>query len=537
MIINHNLMANNAINRMNSNSANASKSMQKLSSGLRINSAADDAAGLAISEKMRGQIRGLDQASSNAQDGISLIQTAEGALNETESILQRMRELSVQSSNDTNTDDDRASLQDEIKQLKSEVDRIGNNTEFNTKKLLNGNLSGSASGGTGTSLGDATSASIETGVMNPADFTSGSTQNFQVKLDGHTFDLSGVTSTDSFAFYDDLETKLKAAIDAHNTANPNDKVEYAKFDIDVTDATNMNFKITSGTTGTSSEISITPLEDGTNTTQQAGSEFQDLLTDNATATASSDGELTAANATAITALSGNALKMSFNGHDIDVNLTTVDAATYATGADIQDVADDLETDINQALSDYKDLTGTDFGTVDVTVKDGKISITSSKSDTVSFEISDDSAGVADTLGLSNVASGEQGGLDFQIGANKNQSINLQINDMTASGLAVSDVDISTKDGANNAIDTIDAAIKNVSAERSKLGAYQNRLEHTINNLSTSSENLTSAESRIRDVDMAKEMSTYSKNNILAQAAQAMLAQANTQPQQVLQLLR
>ena len=142
MIINHNLMANNAIRNMNTNSATASKSMQKLSSGLRINGAADDAAGLAISEKMRGQIRGLDQASSNAQDGISLTQTAEGALNETTSILQRMRELSVQAGNDTATDSDRKAMQDETKQLKTEIDRISTTTEFNTKKLLNGSLSG-----------------------------------------------------------------------------------------------------------------------------------------------------------------------------------------------------------------------------------------------------------------------------------------------------------------------------------------------------------------------------------------------------------
>lgn len=167
MVINHNLMANNAIRSMNSNSASASKSMQKLSSGLRINSAADDAAGLAISEKMRGQIRGLDQASSNAQDGISMTQTAEGALNETQSILQRMRELSNQAANGTNTTDDRGSIQDEMNQLTSEINRIGNTTEFNTQKLLNGGI-GSTDG---QKITQATSADLKSGTFTATNAT------------------------------------------------------------------------------------------------------------------------------------------------------------------------------------------------------------------------------------------------------------------------------------------------------------------------------------------------------------------------------
>jgi len=500
MRINHNIAALNTYRQLNSASGAQSKSMEKLSSGLRINRAGDDAAGLAISEKMRAQVRGLDQASANAQDGISLIQTAEGALNETHDILQRMRELSVQASNDTATDDDRAALQDEVKQLKSEIDRIGNNTEFNTKKLLNGELSGSQLSGTGSSLGTATSASIETGDLDPADFTAGSTQNFQVKLDGHTFDLSGVTSTDTFAFYSDLETKLNAAIDAHNLANPNDKVEKAKFEIDVTDATTMNFKITSGTTGSKSEISITPLEDGTNTTQQGATEFQNLITDGATPTASSDGEFTTANATALSGLTNEKLTMDVNGAKIDVDLSTVIAATYADGSDIQDMADDLKADINQALTDYKDLTGTDFGQVDIKVENGSLVISSDKSDTVNIEFGVDD--VSKMFGLAGTATSNSGGLDFHIGANKGQSINLQINDMTTKGLDVADIDISTREGADNALKSLDDAIKSVSTERANLGAVQNRLEHTINNLNTSSENLTAAESRIRDVDYA-----------------------------------
>ncbi|WP_338825224.1 Flagellin [Moorella humiferrea] len=270
MRINQNISALNAYRNLTVTNNALTKSMEKLSSGLRINRAADDAAGLAISEKMRGQIRGLNQAVRNAQDGISLIQTAEGALNETHSILQRMRELAVQSANDTNTDEDRAQLQQEISQLLAEIDRIAQTTQFNTKNLLNG---------------------------------------------------------------------------------------------------------------------------------------------------------------------------SFTGQVI------------------------------------------------------------------------------------------------HIGANGSQILTVTIAAMSASGIGVSGLSISTQTKADTAIGTIDAAIKKVSSERSKLGALQNRLEHTINNLSVASENLSAAESRIRDLDMAQEMVNFTKNQILSQAGTAMLAQANAQPQTVLQLLR
>jgi flagellin len=275
MRINHNIASLNTYRQLTINNNAGSKSLEKLSSGYRINRAGDDAAGLAISEKMRGQIRGLNQAERNAQDAISLIQTAEGALNETHSILQRMRELAVQAASDTNTDDDRAELQKEIEQLLEEIDRISTDTEFNTMKLLNG--------------------------------------------------------------------------------------------------------------------------------------------------------------------------------------------SYETTA-----------------------------------------------------------------------------LTFQVGANSGQIVDINLNSMSATtglGLSTSTVNLETRTGATSAIDAIDSAIKDVSSERAKLGAMQNRLEHTINNLGTTSENLTASESRIRDVDMAKEMMEFTKNSILQQAATAMLAQANNQPQGVLQLLQ
>ncbi|MED3500776.1 flagellin [Brevibacillus agri] len=538
MRINHNIASLNTYRQLSTNTLGANKALEKLSSGLRINRAGDDAAGLAISEKMRSQIRGLDMATRNAQDGISLIQTAEGALNETQSIIQRMRELAVQSANGTNTDDDRKALQDEIKQLKDEIDRIGNNTEFNTMKLINGELSGNQIGGTGSKIGTATSASISTGVFDPTTFTGGSTENFQVNIDGHTFDVTVAGATDTFDFFNKLETEITNYINTYNTANPNNKITKPTFEINVTDQQNMEFKITSGTTGTSSKIEIKPLEDGVNTSAQASGEIQDLLTDNATV-AGSDGQLTAASATALNNLTAtDKLTLSVNGYNIDVDLSAIAGDTYSANEEMEgtgNLADQLQTAINTALNNYKTLTGVDFGTVTVDVKDGALVLNSSKPDTVKIEVEKGTA--ADALGLSGTGTSTTGGLDFQIGANQDQSINLQLNDMRAAALNIADIDISTRDGANNAVTKLDAALKKVSDERAKLGAVQNRLEHTINNLGTASENLTAAESRIRDVDMAKEMMEFTKQNILTQAAQAMLAQANQQPQGVLQLLR
>ena len=419
MIINHNLQAMNANRMMNVNASNASKSMQKLSSGLRINSAADDAAGLAISEKMRGQIRGLDQASSNSQDGISMIQTAEGALNETHSILQRMRELSVQSANDTSTNDDRKAIQSEMTQLEQEIDRIGNTTQFNTKNLLDG------------SMGKA----VNTAVANVE------TSNV----------IKSVTGT-------------AAAV----VATTSSKLE------ELTDKDGNKLGITAG-----DKITISYVKDGSTTTKVltvgAGSTL--AAVGNAAGTsimtlgANGDGSLTATAKTA--GFAGAVEGLTISVADSDGNVRT--AATNVLSSFVETTAAaDVRTD---------------------------------------------------------------GSATLQIGANTNQNLNVDIKDMRASALGVSGLQVGTQAQANVAIKVIDNATAKVSTARANLGALQNRLEHTIANLGTSSENLSSAESRIRDVDMAKEMSEYSKNNILSQAAQAMLAQANQQPQNVLQLLK
>jgi flagellin len=367
------------------NQAGASKSMEKLSSGFRINRAGDDAAGLAISEKMRGQIRGLKQASRNAQDGISLIQTAEGALNETHSILQRMRELAVQASTDTNTDADRAEIQEEINQLYAEIDRIADTTQFNTMNLLDGSYVGKI-------------------------FHIGANEGQKVDLD--------------------IGEMGAAALGVHQ--HQADAVE---------------------ATGTIQGIEITAA-DGTN--YEVDFVKADEAEANTTA-AIADGKI---------------------------------VVTLGTGA-----GDEGAFDINATLSEV------------VTAISNIEGITASLADDV------------DGNGVAAEATGALTGGSPELEEDTTVAIN-----------------VSSQVTANQAIDIIDKAVVQVSGERSKLGAMQNRLEHTIANLGTSAENLQAAEARIRDLDMAEEIMAFTKNNILQQAATAMLAQANMAPQSVLQLL-
>jgi flagellin len=420
MIINHNIAALNTHRQLSANTANTNKNIEKLSSGLRINRAGDDAAGLAISEKMRGQIRGLDQASRNSQDGISLIQTAEGALNETHSILQRMRELSVQSSNDTNTAGDRSELQKEMNQLNTEIDRIQSTTQFNTKNLLDGSMGGAVN--------------------------------------------SAVANVNTNAA---VKNSVGAVLTADTTLLSN-----------LTDKNGNKLGIVKG-----DKIDVSYVKDGTTITNT----------------------ITVTSTTSLADLGKNTA-----GAD-DTN--TALAVNTATGA-ISMTASNLGT------------TGAING-LTISVKDASGNVRTSATNTLSS--------FTETTAAANVRT--DGTATFHIGANTGQSMSLDINDMGTSALGVSKLQISTQAQANVAIKVIDQATQKVSSERSKLGAVQNRLEHTINNLGTASENLTAAESRVRDVDMAKEMMSQTKNNILAQAAQAMLAQANQQPQGVLQLLR
>ncbi|MEK4222458.1 flagellin [Bacillus sp. FSL W8-0116] len=434
MIINHNIAALNTLNRLNAASNAQSKSMEKLSSGLRINRAGDDAAGLAISEKMRAQIRGLDQASRNSQDAISLIQTAEGALNETHDILQRMRELAVQAANDTNTASDRAELQKEVDQLSQELSRIGNTTEFNTQKLLNGSFKGTFQIGANES------------------------QNLSLQISdmrGFTLGVAGDVTYTATATLSGNANKTQNDNDGtqNSNANKTQKIANGTYTVKKNDTTGKYELIDSN------GLAVASSTDG-KTFTAAGS--KDDVCTFADAVTSGTVKIDNSKATGTAAATNNGLE----------------AGTYS---------------YNSTTKELKNSSGQ----VVATSTDGK-----------TFK---DAAG----------------NILFTLGTAVNSDTTFE----------VKGVDISSQEAANAAITTINNAIEKVSAERSKLGAYQNRLEHTINNLSTSSENLTAAESRIRDVNMAKEMMEQTKASILAQAAQAMLAQANQQPQGVLQLLR
>ncbi|MFZ5647484.1 MAG: flagellin [Bacillota bacterium] len=484
MRINHNIASLNTYRQLSNNGIMGNKSLEKLSSGLRINRAGDDAAGLAISEKMRGQIRGLDQASRNAQDAISLIQTAEGALSETHSILQRMRELATQASNDTVNINDRTSIQDEVNQLRQEIDRIANTTEFNTKKLLNGEIAKSIS------AGGANAASIDT-----------------TKTVAGTNTQAGVYAV----VFTTAATQAVLGADATATAN-------------VTGI--------AGAGAAAGGFAQTFVLNGVSVAIGAGDTVQQVI-DKINNVTSQTGV-----SAAFQANGGNGyiqLTSSAYGSDAKVSLT-------ATNAALQDLF---------AATTGADTTVSDAGTDAVGTINGQNAIGSGNTLTLSLagnaadglKVVGIDGTVADTH-TATITVGIDNTLNFQIGANQGQTMNLAINSMKAYNLNVATdvsgttgLDLSTSSKATAAITTIDNAINTVSAERSKLGAVQNRLEHTINNLGTSSENLTAAESRIRDVDMAKEMMEFTKMNILSQAAQAMLAQANQQPQGVLQLLR
>ncbi|WP_026702092.1 flagellin N-terminal helical domain-containing protein [Salibacterium aidingense] len=422
MIINSNIPALNTYNQLGQNRDAMQSSMEKLSSGQRINRAGDDAAGLAISEKMRGQIRGLDQASRNGQDGISMIQTAEGAMQETHSILQRMRELAVQSANDTNTAADREELQKEVDALSEEISRIGNNTEFNTQNLLDGSLD------------------------NKFQIGANEGQNLSLSVD----DMRGFN----------LGMAGDAAIEVASTVS-----------------------------------------DGGDTTE-------DISEGSYTVQENSD---------------GNYDMINSNGEVVATS--TDDGATY-TAADGDDT---IDFSGSKALVTGGTIEVDDAG--DVTAEG---TVQNSGLEAGSYEYNGTDETLVDSNG-DTVATSTDGGTTFENGDGTVITFEAALAD--GDEVEVGGIDISSQASADAAITQINEAVETVSAERSKLGATQNRLEHTINNLDTSSENLQASESRIRDVDMAQEMMEQTRANVLAQASQSMLAQANQQPQSVLQLLQ
>ncbi len=437
MVVQHNITAMNANRMLGVTSGLQAKSTEKLSSGYKINRAADDAAGLSISEKMRKQIRGLSQASDNAEDGISCVQTAEGALTEVHSMLQRMNELAVKAGNGTMSEDDRQNVQDEIDQLVDEIDRVSETTKFNETYLLKGD---------NTSNGN--TKSLKTGA--------------------EIGQIDGLT--------------VKAKADAKYTDN--DSVKIGKVVVE------------------SSDDSVVTVD-------------KDNITD----------------------VAGNIAKITTDGTEVVVTKNDGNTDTYATVADF-----------NTAYAGLN-IAGAGAATISKALD----TATANTSDTVtgtytgnlnSYKVGDDvnvklAVGASGETALSNGSKALL--LSFQVGADttSENKISVTMDSMSAKSIGVDGIKVTGSDSTNadKAVDTISDAIKKVSKQRSALGAVQNRLEHTISNLDNVVENTTSAESRIRDTDMAEEMVSYSKNNILMQAGQSMLAQANQQNQGVLSLLQ
>ncbi len=534
MIIQHNMQAMNANRMLGSIVTSQSKSTEKLSSGYRINRAADDAAGLSISEKMRGQIRGLEQASTNAQDGISLIQTAEGALNESHAILQRMRELAVQAANGTETDDDREAVQNEITQLQDELTRIAETTEFNTMKLLDGSLGGGSSIGSSPKFGivdptlDGALVSSDIAGVKVATTALATTKEGSESAiwsaDGKTLTLN--LTLNKVYTQDEIDDLIANAKQEDSTAQgtPANVTVSLKNGIYIADAASNGTATAAGVKATSDEVNLANGFVGANTIKfdanSYGTEFNDTKFTIKFDEAVGKEYIEAGKAIAID----------------NVNAITAGEYTIHLAAGKEYTAEDIEDILKEA--------GFNFDvTLSGATPDAPNSLYVTDS-TVSADITMKSgAGLGSSQalwsqdGYEDTVSGD--GITLQIGANEGQTMKFTIGDMSAKALGVAgnNINIATQEGAQKATTTVDEAIKKVSEQRSLLGAVQNRLEHTISNLDTSAENLQSAESRIRDVDMAEEMVNYTKNNILQQAAQSMLAQANQSTQGVLSLLQ
>lgn len=533
MVVQHNMMAMNTNRQLGISTKAIAQNTEKLSSGYRINRAADDAAGLAISEKMRSQIRGLNQASINAQDGISLIQTAEGALQESHAIMQRMRELAIQAANGTETDEDRGNIQDEISQLQSEIDRIAETTEFNQMRLLNGSLAG---GGR-----NITSAGPKFGEYNE--------------------DLAAFISSDVAGVK--IATNTKATVGGESaiwnkdgktlTLNLAENTTYSEAEIDVliknakqedSAATNapafveVNFRNGSFT---SKEITST-------TGTEAGAKAYGTI------------EIVAANDTD-KYVGVKQMQITANKYGADCEILFSLEFVADAGKESCEISGKFTsaTGSIHPICTLKLSTGTEYTETDIEnylAKAGysaTVEFSGPNPDTPNTLFVTQPVSVTDVLFNSGAGLGDNDaffgdkkydvqswgeGVTLQVGANYNQTISFGIGNMSSVALGIdkTKVTVSTQEGAQKSIQKIDAGIAVVSKQRSLLGAIQNRLEHTIANLDNTAENLQSAESGIRDVDMAVEMIQFSKNSIFQQAAQSMLAQANQANQGVLSLL-
>ena len=461
MVVQHNMQAANANRMLNVTTSAQSKSTEKLSSGYRINRAADDAAGLTISEKMRKQIKGLDRASTNAEDGVSAVQTAEGALTEVHSMLQRMNELATQSANGTNSNTDRKAIQDEIDQLTTEIDRVSETTKFNETYLLKGDGAEKAH-----------------------------------NVNAHDAGLDGVTLTDKGDKVDVTLKELKAG----------DKISIAGKNYTIGAEAKDGQALVVGQAKDGQTITV----NGTTYTYDANKEWTDGNGKQVKiGTGATDGKIIIGEGDVVSNGTKTLTVMKGVADGIDDNDSTVITAKKAYQLETAEIlkASNIGTD-TAAAADKNTGTLAD-ATNKFTLTKGKVNY----NDALSFN------------------------LHVGADADMTNKITVNIDSMNSAGLGIKGIKADTEQDATYAIDAIADAISTVSSQRSALGAVQNRLEHTINNLDNVVENTTSAESRIRDTDMAEEMVNYSKNNILAQAGQSMLAQANQSNQGVLSLLQ
>lgn len=494
MIINTNMSSINAQQNLNKSQSAMQGSLQKLSSGYRINSAADDSGGLAISQKMQGQISGMNQANQNAQSAVSLIQTADSSLNGTQSILQRMRELAVQSSSDSNTDDDRSKIQIEMDQLTKEVSRISNTTEFNTQNLLAGGLNDTfqigANQGQSVSLSVGAMDAFSLGVAGIAS----SVQNIAPSGTGITglTNLSrGFTSASNSSGFRIEVTKTAANASGLSKANGSGTTTGSGIALSSVTAY-------TGTKNATYQVRISAVS-GTGTGNRA-TQIQ-YSTDNT--------NWTTAN---LTSASGRA---TIDGIGIKISGTS---STYAVG-------DTFTFNATAAKATFQLNSGTNAIGGPVSVAYGATSV---------------------TLGDSKAGRSVKANFDFSSLATATAKFGVKVSNSlaatTANGQVITDsvvqngIDVTTQKSASAAITAIDKALSTVSAERAKLGAYQNRLTAASSNLQTSTSNLTAANSVITNVDMAAEMSKFTQSQVLSQAGVAMLAQANQAPQSILKLL-
>lgn len=567
MKINHNISALKANVQLNKNDGAMSKSLEKLTSGFKINHASDDPAGMAISRKMKAQIRGLEKASSNAADGISVIQTAEGALEEVSSCLQRMNELAVQAANGTYTTDDRNAIQLEIDQLNEEIQRISDTTEFNTKKLLDGSVDRKSYTDSLNvkiiAIADEVAASDKYHITVEEDprqaVVLGQSMKTDIKLADNIFDID----------QKDKDKKQEAAITVNGQTiliNETDTYNsvYEKLR-DLCSSIDINCFVTDMIDGTGTDpITGDPINEpygyDPKNYESAGYQIGKMgeYPKNDTGTVVSNKRQALVFVSELYG-SNQQVTVTCNDKDIakklgiytklDANRNVLDNSTTLEGKGV-----DAKVSVNNTVAENA------FAETATVFSDGEVvRITDNSGFEIKFEVAPNTTGTIfkDTQGGNNdngklpkydkdnpknnkdvrLTVLEAGEMSLHIGANAYQTMKVTIPAVTPKTLGVNIVNIRTKEGAEKAIDMIGDAIVNLSTTRAKLGAYENRLEHAISNLDTTNENMTESLSRIEDTDMAKEMANYTQYSVLVQAGTSMLAQANERPQNILSLLQ